>query len=381
MSERFADIISDINEVSNLTGKDAVLKRALNDFLAEYAGSWPWPHYEDRGFLTTVAPDTTGTVAVTNGSTTVTGTSTAFAALQVGRKLQVDGQLTWYVISAVGGATSITLQDPYQGDTDSGLSFSIFQDEYLLDADTHRLLDMVQTQNDVLMSAIPSLSLDRTLSDITGRSDPIFLSIIGREDSTYETGTIEMSQSGVTITGSSTVWSTVLGLGRGSKITVSGVTQVFTVRSVNSDTSITTYESANAAIASGTAYIAILNNIKVQVRDIPDAARNLHYRKHRFPAPLFNDNDLADIAPGYRRLLTDFGLSVAFQFKGVSFLNMVTFYEGKVRESIEKQKKEIGSLTSLTPAPRENMDRVFDAPLGGRAPGNFGFPILVNQGF
>lgn len=68
-----------------------------------------------------------GTVAVTNGSTTVTGTSTAFnTALAVGQYITFanDTLKGTYRISAIGGAGSLTLATPYTGATITGSNAS-----------------------------------------------------------------------------------------------------------------------------------------------------------------------------------------------------------------------------------------------------------------
>ncbi|MDK3072777.1 pyocin knob domain-containing protein [Sedimentitalea sp. JM2-8] len=68
----------------------------------------------------------TGTVAVTNGSTAVTGTGTGwFGALQDGWGfVGPDGRV--YEIDTVVSATSITLAQAYQGTTASGQAYSAF---------------------------------------------------------------------------------------------------------------------------------------------------------------------------------------------------------------------------------------------------------------
>jgi hypothetical protein len=70
---------------------------------------------------------TTGTVAVTNGSTIVTGTGTLFSSASISTrsdKFRVyDGGL--YDIQTVNSDTQITLKAPYLGATASGLSYAI----------------------------------------------------------------------------------------------------------------------------------------------------------------------------------------------------------------------------------------------------------------
>lgn len=71
----------------------------------------------------------TGTVSVTNGSATVTGSGTAFLAnAVVGGLFQINGEGIAYQISAIGSDTSLTLSAPYAGTTGSGKSYSISKD-------------------------------------------------------------------------------------------------------------------------------------------------------------------------------------------------------------------------------------------------------------
>jgi len=66
---------------------------------------------------------TSGTIALTNASATVTGTNTAFTSSMVGSFLKVSGY--WYKILSYASATSITLDRTYVGTTASGLSYTI----------------------------------------------------------------------------------------------------------------------------------------------------------------------------------------------------------------------------------------------------------------
>lgn len=58
-----------------------------------------------------------GHAAVTNSSASVTGVGTAWTSRMVGRKMYFAGDTTEYTISAVGGATSITLTANFSGTT------------------------------------------------------------------------------------------------------------------------------------------------------------------------------------------------------------------------------------------------------------------------
>ena len=68
----------------------------------------------------------TGTVAVTNGLNTVTGSGTTFTSAMTGRQIIIDdaGGQPYYTFTYVG-ATSGTLDRAYQGATDSSSTYSI----------------------------------------------------------------------------------------------------------------------------------------------------------------------------------------------------------------------------------------------------------------
>jgi hypothetical protein len=75
---------------------------------------------------------TTGTITVTNGSATVTGSGTSWTSAMVGRYFQntdssgnTDGM--FYRIAAVGNGTSLTLENNYTGQTASGLTYQIVE--------------------------------------------------------------------------------------------------------------------------------------------------------------------------------------------------------------------------------------------------------------
>lgn len=71
---------------------------------------------------------TTGTVAITNNSTTVIGSGTTFIADMAGRWLQVtapSGDNEWYKILSFTSTTVLVLESAYNGTTVSGAAFTI----------------------------------------------------------------------------------------------------------------------------------------------------------------------------------------------------------------------------------------------------------------
>ncbi len=67
-----------------------------------------------------------GTVDVTNGSDTVTGTTTNWTQAGLSQFFKVDGDTEYYKIKTVGSATSITLETNYAGSTASAVDYAIF---------------------------------------------------------------------------------------------------------------------------------------------------------------------------------------------------------------------------------------------------------------
>lgn len=82
----------------------------------------------------TVDPYTTGTATATQGSATITGVGTTWTAAMVGRYIRIASDYTYYLITAVGGVTSLTIEVAYAPATQSLASYEIFQFIYVVDA-------------------------------------------------------------------------------------------------------------------------------------------------------------------------------------------------------------------------------------------------------
>lgn len=114
---------------------------------ADEVGLWPIPSsgitngleiaFEPRDKDLTQEDYTAGLVTATNGSTTVTGSSTVFTQSMIGRTFKVtDGSDGYsYKVSGFVSSTEITLEEPYIGLSGSGKAYKIgesflFPDEY-----------------------------------------------------------------------------------------------------------------------------------------------------------------------------------------------------------------------------------------------------------
>ena len=101
----------------------------------------PWFERAAQYVLTTIAPYVTGTVSMTQGSTSVSGSGTTFTSAMTGRKLTTAYGNPWYVFTYVG-ATSGTLAQAYAEEDVTGSGFSIFCDEYDLPLDCEIVTDV-----------------------------------------------------------------------------------------------------------------------------------------------------------------------------------------------------------------------------------------------
>lgn len=83
--------------------------------------------YEPRGAKLSQADYSDGTIALTNGSNTVTGTGTTFTSNMVGRTLEVtDGSDGYsYRIASYTSGTVLTLEEPFIGISGSGKTYLI----------------------------------------------------------------------------------------------------------------------------------------------------------------------------------------------------------------------------------------------------------------
>lgn len=71
---------------------------------------------------------TTGTITVTNGDATVTGSGTTFSAAMVGRYFRSNGSNSdglWYKIATFTSTTELELENVYEGTTQSGGTYQI----------------------------------------------------------------------------------------------------------------------------------------------------------------------------------------------------------------------------------------------------------------
>lgn len=308
---RFRNLINDVESRFNDTSQTTRVKQWINQAQDEIQSFFNWPFLITKDWIQTVA-EVTGTVDVTNGSKDITSASgSVWLNTMTGRKFRVTGDNEWYEFTRTSLFTG-TLERNYEGTTATGVNYTLFKDTFRVRGDVNKLLLMRNLGQSRAMYYVSIYDLDRARPTDRDPSNPWVIAVLGRDTSTYTTGTVSGSASGVTITGTSTVWTSVDGLTRGVKIRVGDYT--YTIKSVDSDTQITTYETFEAGFTDST-YVINLNNILVKFSNPPDDSAGVPYRFQRTLPPLVNDWDESEIPEKYHRLLIEGACKKAFIYQ------------------------------------------------------------------
>ena len=313
---RYIDLVTDCENITQVTSLRSTVKRLVNDIQALICGVSEWPFLWTNDFFQTVAPYEDGTITATNASATITGASTTFTAAMAGRKIRINAETAYYTIKAFVSTTEITLDQNYTGTTAASLAYSIYKDEYFLRADLDAQKRIRQSENGFALFSMSATEFDSLYPIPTGTGVPALDVYLGRAVKTYTTGTLTATSGTRTLTGSSTLWTTAGGLTKGTKIKIGSL--LFTVNTVDSATAITTYELPTANISAGTSYTAILDNTVVQLHSIPDSVKTFYYRFQRIPAIMDADNDLPELPHPMHPLIRLGVLPTLWRSKGFS---------------------------------------------------------------
>lgn len=134
--------------VTQILGEQMPLRgfvHSVNQVMDRIRARGNWSFWESEGSLSFPAQYSTGTLSVTNGSPTVTGSGTTWTAAMVGRQIRIG--TSQYTITARASNTSITIDRNWATDSDSGLSYTIYQARYTLAADVDKIISMWDTTN------------------------------------------------------------------------------------------------------------------------------------------------------------------------------------------------------------------------------------------
>ncbi len=265
------------------------------DVISRYGGRWPSNYRE--GWLPLVPLYNTGTISIVNGSNTVTGTATAWDATMIGSKIMLG--TAYYKIATVVSATSLLLTQPFQGTTNPTATYQIWKDEYIVYPDALSIGGFLDYELGATMSEAWPRNMKESYPYPASSDLPSVYTVIGRkDDSSYSTGTISGSINSNTVAGTNTLW--LANVKPGYSLLIG--TTTYHVRSVESDTSLTLYQSLTSTLT-GSSYTAQGKNCLLIRFKGPTPQRIVNYWYWAKDRPFVNDTDEDWIAEIYSEIL------------------------------------------------------------------------------
>ena len=191
-SDLYTDLENRVRETTGILATENQAKRYINTALMDlhlgYGEQLWWA--ERSAVLRTQPSYTTGTVALTIGSTTVTGTGTAWNTandysvnnVRAGGKMTFGGDNV-YEVASVASDTSLTLTVAYNGATDTGVSYTYFEDEYALSADFLKPLDAQRFSSPASINLIDRRTFRRMFPRNNTVGTPTVATLIAKDPS------------------------------------------------------------------------------------------------------------------------------------------------------------------------------------------------------
>ncbi len=148
----------------------------------------PWPFLIKEAIVSTVAEITAGTVTVTNGSATVTETTSnanGWSSSVESRFFRRDGDSEFYKISTFGDANpdTLTLNRVYEGATGTVIGYTIFQRFYSLASDVREVMSIARVETPGFLTEVSQEELATVLPNRASLGNPSFWSYAGRDSS------------------------------------------------------------------------------------------------------------------------------------------------------------------------------------------------------
>jgi hypothetical protein len=133
----------------------------INDRYTQILDRLPWSRLDAETVVQTVAQYNTGTIATTNGGTALVLTGGTFTTQMSGRQIHLDGRTEAYTFTFTG-ATTGTIDRPYEGDSNATAGFILSQSILTLPS-TVRIVRSLRN----LSVPIPIEKRDRASADVT----------------------------------------------------------------------------------------------------------------------------------------------------------------------------------------------------------------------
>lgn len=145
------------------TNNQTNVKVWLNFVQQDLCARWPWSFLYGRESLATIPDYSIGTVSLTNGSPTVTGTITNWSVLQGDGTyfIQFSSANDWYQVTARGSTTSLTMATNYQlPTTTTNLTYTLRKFFYSLSSTADEVLDIRNWNTPVKLIQVDFRTID-----------------------------------------------------------------------------------------------------------------------------------------------------------------------------------------------------------------------------
>jgi len=193
-----------------------LLDDVLKDFCAQRNWRFRRGHFQGR----TYPVYETGTINVTKGDPVITGVGTTWSKAYEGGLLVISpasGSDVWRRVDLVSATTSLRLLSPYLGDTDTGLSYKLYQDTYWLPFDCEGVLAgnlWIEGYSDPLLPRDADYIEALTRLDAPSIDDPRMYCdgfvnerlLWSSDDDAGNPGTVAISAGSLTVAGTGTSW-------------------------------------------------------------------------------------------------------------------------------------------------------------------------------
>lgn len=173
----YTDVLNKTRSNPSLSTLITFAKRYVNQAVQHIVGIDEFEWGKRWATFVTNASYTTGTIAITKGSSTLTGTSTLWntnndlgvANTRTTGKLKIGSEV--YEIASVDSDTQITLSSNYTQDTLTEGSYVYFEDEYALEADFDKPVFTQHLQGDLDIPIVSNSDFHRNYirNSITGK--------------------------------------------------------------------------------------------------------------------------------------------------------------------------------------------------------------------
>lgn len=260
------------------------------------AHTWDWRYTE--GQIDSVADYTTGTVAITQGSTTVTFSGSTLTAAMITRHFQVDGTAgRWYQFYSINtGAGTAVLLNPYEGATVTAATFTIRQRYYRLPPDFDKSAIAQESTGMQVVWWQQREDFERMWPEVQATGQVWNLVDAGRSRTVlYNTGTVLLTNGSTTVTGSGTSWLQARDQNRRFRVPLYPKMGDFKVRSVTSTTELELDRPWTMPTTGGSQVYQIdpIGEPMVELFPAPSSGNSsVMFYYYAVPPPLYNEIDM-----------------------------------------------------------------------------------------